>query len=199
MSKLRIMMIDDHELFRKGLLQLINQTEWGQVVADTGRIADGIQAIQAAQPDILLLDLYLDRSTTSFDYIAQLKDLSPQTKIVLLTVSEDEKDILTASEHQIDGYLLKSTPFSELELYLQEIWRGKVIISDSLGSSLFKELQQKHVAQNLSTREREVLALIRQRKTNKDIAAALFISENTVKIHVSNILDKMGVHRRSEL
>jgi len=199
MSKLRIMIIDDHELFRKGLIQLINQTIWGQVVADAGNISDGLVMMGDVLPDILLLDLYLGRNTRSFDYISKLKDISPNTKIVLLTVSEDEKDILGASEYQIDGYLLKSTPFSELELYLQEIWRGKVIISDSLGSSLFRELQQKHIAQNLSSREREVLQLIRQGKTNKDIAATLFISENTVKIHVSNILDKMCVRRRSEL
>jgi len=199
MSKLRIMIIDDHELFRKGLIQLINQTIWGQVVADAGNISDGLVMMGDVLPDILLLDLYLGRNTRSFDYISKLKDISPNTKIVLLTVSEDEKDIWGASEYQIDGYLLKSTPFSELELYLQEIWRGKVIISDSLGSSLFRELQQKHIAQNLSSREREVLQLIRQGKTNKDIAATLFISENTVKIHVSNILDKMCVRRRSEL
>ena len=196
---LKIMIIDDHELFRKGLIQLIDQAGWGRVVADADNAPDGLLALENHKPDILLLDLYIERNTTSFPFISQIKAISPHTKNVLLTVSEDEKDILEASNYQVDGYLLKSTPFSQLEIYLQEIARGKVIISDSLASSLFRELQNKNQTQSLSLREREVLALIKRGKPNRDIAAALFISENTVKIHVSNILEKMGVRKRSEL
>jgi len=193
------MVIDDHEIFRKGIIQLLNQTQWGQVVSEAETIQKGLALIGNVLPDVLLLDLYVDRSTKSFDYINEIKSLSPKTKVILLTISEDEKDVFEASQHKVDGYLLKSTNFSQLEAYIQDIWKGETIISESLGSTLFKELQTKNTTQNLSTREREVLVLVKQGKTNKAIATALFISEYTVKIHVSNILKKMSVRKRHEL
>ena len=196
---LRVMVIDDHEIFRKGIIQLLNQTQWGQVVAEAETIPKGLKLIDSVQPDVLLLDLYVDRNVKSFEFINKIKCLSPKTKVILLTISEDEKDVFEASQHKVDGYLLKSTNFSQLEACIQDIWKGETIISESLGSTLFKELQIKSTTQNLSSREREVLALVKQGKTNKTIASELFISEYTVKIHVSNILKKMNVRKRNEL
>ena len=197
--KLTIMIIDDHEIFRKGIIQLINQTNWGRVVAEAENLHSGLKLIRETKPDVLLLDLYIDRDVKSFEAVAKIKSLSPLTKVILLTVSEDEKDIYEASQYKVDGYLLKSTSFTKLEAYIQDIWKGNIIISDSLGSSLFKELQTKYSTKNLSLREREVLSLVKQGLTNKDIALRLCISEYTVKIHVSNILGKMGARKRSQL
>ena len=193
------MSIDDHEVFRSGLIQLINQSDWGTVVAEADTPTLALERIKSASPDILLLDLYLGNHTKSYDFISELKHLSPKTKIILLTVSEDEKDIYEASQYDVDGYLLKSTPFSQLESAILNIWNGEVIISERLGSTLFKELQNKKQLQGLSKRERNVFRLIQKNMTNKEIAAELNISENTVKIHVGNVLYKMGVNKRSEL
>jgi two-component system, NarL family, nitrate/nitrite response regulator NarP len=197
--KLSIVLIDDHDIFRRGLIQLINQTEWGEVLADSDNLTAGIELIKNIRPNILLLDLYINRNTKSFDSLHEIHALSPSTKVILLTVSEYEKDIIEASQYNIDGYLLKSMPFPRLESDIKKIWEGNVLLSDSLGSILFKELQSKNSLQNLSLREREVLELIKQGKSNKYIASVLFISENTVKIHVSNILKKIGVHKRTSI
>jgi len=197
--KLSIVLIDDHDIFRRGLIQLINQTEWGEVLADSDNLTAGIELIKNIRPNILLLDLYINRNTKSFDSLHEIHALSPSTKVILLTVSEYEKDIIEASQYNIDGYLLKSMPFPRLESDIKKIWEGNVLLSDSLGSVLFKELQSKNSLQNLSLREREVLELIKQGKSNKHIASVLFISENTVKIHVSNILKKIGVHKRTSI
>ncbi|MDD3654397.1 MAG: response regulator transcription factor [Desulfotomaculaceae bacterium] len=196
---LGIVVIDDHEIFRRGLIQLLNQTEWAEVLADADNLVDGIELIKKLRPDILLLDLYINHDKKSFEAIPKIKAISPDTNVILLTVSDNEKDVFEASQYKVDGYLLKSTPFSKLEDSIQNIWKGDVLISDSLGSTLFKGLQNKYNSQSLSLREREILALIKKGMTNKDIASALFISENTVKIHVSNILKKMGVHKRTEM
>ncbi len=197
--KLGIIVIDDHEIFRRGLIQLLNQTEWSMVLADADNLIDGIELIKKLQPNVLLLDLYINHDEKSFEAIPKIKALSPDTTVILLTVSRNEKDIFEASQYKIDGYLLKSTPFSDLEESIQKIWRGNILISDSLGSALFKELQNQNNLQNLSLREREIAALIKQGMSNKVIASTLFISENTVKIHVSNILKKMGVRKRTAI
>jgi two-component system nitrate/nitrite response regulator NarL len=196
---LSVMIIDDHEIFRKGIIQLLNQTKWCQVAAEAETIQAGLELVKKVKPDILLLDLYIDRNTKSFGYIDEIKSLSPKTKVILLTISEDEKDIFQATQHKVDGYLLKNTNFTQLEAYVQDIWKGETIISDSLGSTLFKELQTQSTTHSLSMREKEVLALVKKGRTNKAIAADLFISEFTVKIHVSNILRKMSVRKRNEL
>jgi len=197
--KLGIIVIDDHEIFRRGLIQLLNQTEWSMVLADADNLVDGIELIKKLQPNILLLDLYINYDKKSFEAIPKIKALSPDTTVILLTVSRNEKDIFEASQYKIDGYLLKSMPFSKLEESIQDIWKGNILISDSLGSTLFKELRNRYNMQNLSSREREIASLIKQGMSNKDIASTLFISENTVKIHVSNILKKIGVRKRTAI
>lgn len=194
-----VMVIDDHDIFRRGIIQLLNQTNWACVVGQADSVDSSLRNFESTKPEILLLDLYLGHGIKTFEMIPEYKRLSPETKVVLLTVSEDDSDIFEAAQYEVDGYILKNTPFSILEEYLQNIYAGEILISDSLGSSLFKELKTKHTAIALSTRERDVLQLLRKGYPNKLIARELYISENTVKIHVSNIMRKLNVHRRSEI
>jgi two-component system nitrate/nitrite response regulator NarP len=194
-----VMVIDDHDIFRRGIIQLLNQTSWARVVGQADSVDSSLRNFESTKPEILLLDLYLGHGIKTFEMIPEYKRLSPETKVVLLTVSEDDSDIFEAAQYEVAGYILKNTPFSILEEYLQNIYAGEILISDSLGSSLFKELKTKHTAVALSTRERDVLQLLRKGYPNKLIARELYISENTVKIHVSNIMRKLNVHRRSEI
>lgn len=194
-----IMIIDDNEIFRRGLVQLIHQAGWGRVVAEADNMEAGVDMLKAQHPDLLILDLYIDADHKCFDHISAIKERLPAMKIIILTVSEEQYDIFEATQYQIDGYLLKSAPFSQLERDIQDIYNGKIIISNSLGGMLFRYLQTRNEYSILSMREREVLALLRQGMTNKSIAQKLFISENTVKIHVSNIFAKLNVKKRSEL
>ena len=197
---IKIAIIDDHELFRSGLSQLINQTGWGCVVGQASDIASGLKMLQESGPDILLLDLYLRHSEKSFASVEEMSKLCPDIKIVFLTVSEDEDDIFEATKYpNIYGYILKSTPFSELEKHILSVNEGKTIVSNVLASSMFRSLQQQNNISVLSTREKEILGLIKLGLSNKEIAKALFISENTVKVHVSNIFEKLNVTKRSQL
>lgn len=191
--------MDDNGIFRRGLAQLIDQSEWGEVAGESGEIRDCINRLASIRPDVLLLDLYIGRGEKSFDYIPQLKEASPETKIVLLTMSQDDIDIATSTRYGLSGYLLSSSSFETIERGILAACSGKVVLDEGLGVKLYEHLMKRSSLQALSIREKEILELVRQGKSNKEIAQALYISEFTVKAHVSNILGKVGATRRSEL
>jgi len=197
--KVSIMIIDDHEIFRNGLKNLINSTSWGVCCGEASNIETGIDLIKKTKPNILLLDLYMDNGRRSFEDITKLREISPLTKIVILTVSEDEEDVYEATQQSVEGYLLKNTPFYKLETYLVDIHNGKIRISESLASSLFKEVSKQNIIKPLSDRESEVLFLVAEGCSNKDIAEKLCISVYTVKNHISNMMKKMNVKNRNQL
>ena len=146
----------------------------------------------------MLLDLYIN-GRRSFEDIPKLRESSPSTKIVMLTVSEDEEDVYEATQQGVEGYILKDTPFSKLEAYLIDINNGSIIMSESLASVLFKEVMKINMIKPLSNRENEVLSLVAKGYSNKDIANTLCISVYTVKNHISNLMKKMNVKNRSQL
>ncbi len=198
--KIAVMVIDDHEIFRRGIINLINSTSWGVCCAEAGNIdKDSLALIKKTKPDILLLDLYMEGGRRTFADIRRLREQSPLTKIVILTVSEDEEDIYEATRQNVEGYILKNTPFHKLERHLNDIYKGNVRISESLASILFKEVAKQNIIAPLSSRENEVLSLIAEGYSNKEIAQKLCISVYTVKNHVSNLLKKMNVRNRNQL
>ena len=194
----RILIIDDHDMFAKGLVRLFNQTNWANVIATATTAAEGLRLIEELKPDILLLDLYLGK-TVSLKIIPQVKESSPDTKIVILTISDCIEDILATAEYDIDGYILKNTDFEQFELYLNDIVKGNVRASDSLASLLFTEFLSNAKNKNLTLREREVADLLKQGLSNKEIAATLNLSLYTVKCHVSSIIKKQKLTNRYEL
>jgi len=146
----------------------------------------------------LLLDLYIG-GRRSFEEIPKLKEISPSTKIVILTASEDEEDVYEATRQGVMGYILKNASFSQLETYLININNGRVIMSETLASILFKKVIKQNIIKPLSDRENEVLSLVAEGYSNKEIAQELCISVNTVKNHISNIMKKMNVKNRNQL
>lgn len=198
--KISVMIIDDHEIFRNGIKNLINSTSWGVCCGEASNIDEtALALIKKTRPDILLLDLYIDGGRRSFEDIAKLRKISPSTKIVILTVSEDEEDVYEATRQNVEGYILKNTPFQKLETYLIDIYNGEIRISESLASTLFKEVIKQNIIKPLSCRESEVLFLVAEGYSNKDIAEKLCISVYTVKNHVSNLMKKMNVKNRNQL
>jgi len=198
MMKISIMIIDDHEIFRNGLRNLINNTSWGTCCGEASSIETALDLIKKNKPHILLLDLYIN-GRRSFEDIPKLRESSPSTKIVMLTVSEDEEDVYEATQQGVEGYILKDTPFSKLEAYLIDISNGSIIMSESLASVLFREVMKINMTKPLSNRENEVLSLVAKGYSNTDIADQLCISVYTVKNHISNLMKKMNVKNRSQL
>lgn len=192
------MIIDDHEIFRNGLKHLINSTTWATCCGEAGNMKKALELMRKNKPNIVLLDLYID-GHRSFEEIPRLRKICPQTKIVILTVSDDEEDVYEATQQGVEGYILKNTSFSQLENYLIEINNGSIIMSESLASTLFKEVIKNKNTRPLSEREKEVLSLVTKGYSNKDIAEKLCISVYTVKNHISNIMKKMNVKNRHHL
>jgi two-component system, NarL family, nitrate/nitrite response regulator NarL len=211
MSPVRLLVVDDHTLFRRGLVALLAADPTLEVV---GEAADGVEAVRRAralQPDLVLLDNHLP-GATGIQAIAELRDAAPLAKIVLLTVSEDDQDLQAALRAGANGYLLKTIEGDVLVQSIHRVMRGEPVISPELVTRLVAALQAlggnglsalaaepvphpEGVAQ-LSPREQEVLQQIARGASNKEIARTLRIAETTVKIHVQHILRKLGVSSR---
>ena len=209
MSPVRLLVVDDHTLFRRGLVALLAADATLDVV---GEAADGVEAVRRAralQPDLVLLDNHLP-GATGIQAIAELRDAAPLAKIVLLTVSEDEQDLQAALRAGANGYLLKTIEGDVLVQAIHRVMRGEPVISPELMTRLVAALQapgahgfpvlpsEPHPegAAQLSPREHEVLQQIARGASNKEIARTLQIAETTVKIHVQHILRKLGVSSR---
>lgn len=203
MPPLRILLADDHVLFRKGIASLIAPRQDMQVV---GEARDGLEAIDQARattPDIALMDIHMP-NCSGLEAIPHILRDCPNTRIVMLTVSDDDQDLFTAIKLGAFGYLLKDIEPSQLFVLLDGVRRGEAPIAGVLASKILQEFRQAGknqqtkslVPDELTAREAEVLRLVASGATNRDIAVRLSITENTVKMHLRNILDKLHVQNR---
>lgn len=199
----RILLADDHGLFRKGIASLLDTREDMIVV---GEAEDGLEAITLAQelmPDIILMDVNMPRCN-GLEATRRIKLGLPKVHIVLLTVSDDEDDLFEALKYGAEGYLLKKLEPEQLFEKLEGIRQGEAAISGVMASRILQEFKQMRSNQAehsppvdaLTPRETEVLEYVVAGATNKEIAQTLNIAENTVKIHLRNILDKLHVKNR---
>lgn len=206
MSPVRLLVVDDHTLFRRGLVALLADYAWLQVVGEAGDAPEAVRRAQALQPDLVLLDNHLP-GVTGIQAIAELKEAAPLARIVLLTVSEDEQDLHLALRRGAGGYLLKTMEGDELVDAIARVMRGEPVVSRELVGKLVAALQApaseapspeppEATGPALSPREQEVLRQIARGASNKEIARTLDIAETTVKIHVQHILRKLGVSSR---
>jgi DNA-binding NarL/FixJ family response regulator len=201
---IRVAVVDDQELFRRGLTMLLGVEEDIEVVGEAG---DGVAATELAAttvPDVLLMDVRMPKRS-GIEACVSIKDVAPSAKIIMLTVSDEEADLYDAVKNGASGYLLKDSSIDEVAQAIRVVADGQSLISPSMAVKLLDEFKQmtrsdRHQVPTprLTDRELEVLRLVAQGLNNREIAKRLFISENTVKNHVRNILEKLQLHSRME-
>jgi len=207
MDPIRVLVVDDHALFRRGITAVLANQESLEIV---GEATDGLEAIKKAEeivPDVILMDLNMPHCS-GLEATQALETKMPQVNILVLTVSENEADLFAAMKFGAKGYLLKNAEPEELIHAIFHIAQGGVIISPLMATKLlaeFKDLEARverettrETDANLSPREGEVLQLVAQGATNRGIADSLFISENTVKTHLRSIMEKLHLANRSQ-
>jgi DNA-binding NarL/FixJ family response regulator len=202
MSVLRIVLVDDHLLFRKGVAAVLALRPEFQVV---GEANDGLEALEVARataPDLILMDLTMPRCS-GLEATRLIKSELPQIKIIVLTVSDTDHDLFGAIKSGADGYLLKNIQPAQLFEMLEGLQRGEAPITGVLAARILKEFREPEKnappakgANALTARERQVLELLVQGLTNKQIAAALSVAEDTVRAHVRLILEKLHLQNR---
>jgi DNA-binding NarL/FixJ family response regulator len=203
---IRVLVVDDHALFRRGLEMVLEQEPDIEVV---GEASDGTEAVEKAvetTPDIVLMDVRMPKRG-GIDACTAIKDAVPSTKIIMLTISDEEADLYDAIKAGAMGYLLKEISIEEVASAIRAVNGGQSLISPSMASKLLNEFasmikrtdeRQQVPTPRLTDREMEVLRLVAMGMNNRDIARQLFISENTVKNHIRNILEKLQLHSRME-
>lgn len=202
MNPLRILLVDDHILFRKGLARLLDAQPDFQVVGEASDGAEGVEKARALRPDVVLMDLRMP-VCDGLEATRQIKRELPSVRVVVLTVSEDDQDFLAAIRCGADGYLVKSMRPEALFQELRGLAQGETPLSRTMTGKLLRQVARAAPAplpsaqpDSLSERERQVLVLLAEGLSNEEIAEALGIAENTVRNHVRNILEKLGLKNR---
>ena len=199
-----VVIVDDAELFREALRAAFDQ-EGFEVVAVAADAMHAIDYAREHQPDLVMLDLLMP-GMSGLEVVGSIIKVSPKTKVVLLTSSESAEDLLAAVKAGASGYLTKDTPLPRLVSAMNDVLEGGAAVSPAMGGKLFTALRDllRHRGTNvartpeLTGRELEILGLVGAGKTSREIASELYISENTVRNHVRNILDKLGLKSRFE-
>ena len=207
-ATVRILVVDDHTLFRRGLTALLSRDASLQVVGDAADAGEAQRRAAELQPDLILLDNHLP-GVTGVDALPALRQAAPAARIMMLTVSEDEADLAAALRGGACGYLLKTMDSEMLASVIQRTMAGESVVSPEMTSKLVSVFQAGQGANaapapqidpdpihSLSPREREILALIAKGASNKEVARELSIAEATVKIHVQHILRKLNLSSR---
>jgi DNA-binding NarL/FixJ family response regulator len=195
MNPIRIVIADDHPIFRAGLLGLLSAQPEFQVVGEAANGREAVSVVRHAAPDVLLVDLQMPE-LDGVGAIREIRDVAPGTRILVLTTYDSDGDILRAVEAGATGYLLKDTPREELFRAIRATARGDSVLSPSVASKLLGRARGP-VERALSARELEVLTLVARGVSNKIIGKELRISEATVKTHLIHIFAKLGVDDRT--
>ena len=213
MSLIQLLVVDDHNLFRRGLIALLKQDGRFDVVAEAADLGQALRCAGQVQPDLILLDNHLP-GVRGVDGIGALKQAFGRAHILMLTVSENEEDLATAMQAGADGYLLKTVESDQLCQAIVRVLAGEPVISPEMMTKFVAAFRTKPLAsppaealatataavpsldESLSTREREILLLVAHGDSNKVIARQLDIAETTVKVHVQGILRKLQLSSR---
>lgn len=202
MDVIRILLVDDHVLFRKGIASLISPRKDMKIV---GEASNGLEAVKVAKetvPDVILMDIHMPHCN-GLEAVKIIKKEMPQVEVVMLTVSDNDEDLFQAIKNGAKGYLLKILEPQQLYEMLDKIRQGEAPLSGTMAARILQEFRQplaseikRGPADELTFREIEVLEEVVKGASNKEIADILNITENTVKIHLRNILEKLHVQNR---
>ena len=197
-----VLVIDDHPLMRKGILQLIALENSLRITGEAGDGRRGLELARQLQPDLILLDLNM-RGLSGLDTLKALKSADPDARVIILTVSDHEDDVIAALRYGADGYLLKDMEPEDVLESLKAAAQGRIAlgerVAEILADALRHESQPKPAdSARLTEREREILSLIAVGHSNKLIARELKITEGTVKVHVKHLLHKLDLASRVE-
>ena len=192
-ERIRIMLVEDHQVVRQGLAALLASAPDLEVIGSVGNGQEGVETYRMLQPDVVLMDLQMPKMN-GVDAIRKIRQEFPEARVVVLTTYDGDEDIFRALQAGAKGYLLKGMPFDELLRTIRAVHTGKSRIPSPIAEKLADRLS----GQQLTARELSVLERIVAGRANKEIAADLFISEATVKTHVNSLLGKLGVVDRTQ-
>ncbi len=197
---IRLVVVDDHTLFRRGLVGLLSDMDEIQVVGEAGDGSEALETIRRVNPDIVLLDVNMP-VMDGVKTVEALRKQNLPVRIIMLTISQQEEDLMSAIRLGADGYLLKNTEPEELRKALLRVAAGEGALAPEVTGTVLRALArhpETPVQQQISDREMEVLDCLALGQTTSQIASKLFISENTVKTHVRHILEKLEASNRTE-
>jgi two-component system response regulator DevR len=199
-DSLRIMIVDDHEVVRFGLSNLLTRRSGWEVVAEAGTVTDAVRLADEHQPDVIVMDIRLSDGS-GIDACREITNLHPNIKVIMLTSFAEDDLLFSAISAGAVGYVLKQVGNDDLVRAIETIARGDAMLDPTVTGQVLAKLRDSTRSEaftNLTDQELRVLALITQGKTNKEIAADLYLGEGTVRNYVSNILDKLSLSNRAE-
>jgi two-component system NarL family response regulator len=199
---IKLFLADDNEIFREGLVRLLEEQEDIKVVFSCSNREEAIERVKETEPDIVLMNTNIPKSSKK-RVTQEISESSPGVKVAMLTDSKDEEDLFSAIEAGATGYLLKDMKVGDLMKSIDLIAKGEVVVSPPLAGKLVDKISEmkpseSEDANTLSQRELEILKLLAKGATNKDIAESIFIAENTAKVHIKSILEKLGLRNRQQ-
>ena len=200
---LRLMVVDDHEVVRQGLVALLDRREHFQVVAEAGTVAESIEQAARYEPDLVVMDVRLPDGS-GIEACRDIRAEHPGTRVVMLTSYPDEEAVLSAIVAGASGYLLKQVRARDLVAALEAVGRGESLLDPAVTEKVLERVRRiatsaytDELAQ-LTSQEQKILLLVAEGKTNKEIAAEVYLSDKTVKNYVSSILSKLNLQRRAQ-
>ncbi|HEY5530797.1 MAG TPA: response regulator transcription factor [Candidatus Anoxymicrobiaceae bacterium] len=201
MSAIKVLIVDDHNLVREGLKAVFDQGDEVEVVGEAGSGEEALEMVGKVVPDVILMDISMP-GMNGIQATKMIRENYPSAKVVMLTMLDQEGYVYEAVKAGATGYMLKNTSSDDLVHAIQTVFDGKALLHPDATAQLLKEFvtlaDHKAKDYGLSAREMEVMQLLSEGNTNKEIAKALWISEQTVKTHVAHIFDKLGTSDRTE-
>ena len=200
---LRLLVVDDHEVVRQGLVSLLDRRERFQVVAEAGTAAEAVEMTRKFEPDLVIMDVRLPDGS-GIEACREIRAEFPKTRVVILTSYPDEEAVLSAIIAGASGYLLKQIRSRDLVSALESVGRGESLLDPAVTEKVLDRVRRiatgtytDEMAQ-LTQQEQKILLLVAEGKTNKEIASEVFLSDKTVKNYVSSILSKLNLERRAQ-
>jgi two-component system response regulator DevR len=200
---LRLLVVDDHEVVRQGLVALLDRRSGFEVVAQAGSVEESVAAAQRFEPDVVVMDVRLPDGS-GIEACREIRNARPETRVVMLTSYPDEEAVLSAIIAGASGYLLKQIRGRDLVSALEAVGRGESLLDPAVTEKVLDRVRRVATAgasdelSELTAQERKILLLVAEGKTNKEIAAEIFLSDKTVKNYVSSILSKLNLQRRTQ-